>query len=164
MAIAPNGLPDWCRLRQPLDAPATLCNDNLAGLDTNIVQILQNWLASNPKDRPDIGMVLTEIESVLLCDRHRARIVIAGKVSELDKNNRTASPTVSLNGTVVSQIKIEYDGNEFIVKSVIGTVLSNNNNINVGYILPASCVLAFKNNATNFYFATFDISNPEYMV
>lgn len=164
MAITKAGLPDWCRTRNPQAAPSGLVTSHLPGVDHRVVEVLQACLARKPKDRPQISDVLKEIEGVLLHDRHKARIALPGKISELDKNNRTATPTLSSGGTVISQLKIEYDGRKFMVQSVVGDVLANNIALAVGHHLPPSCVLAFRSSATTFVYATFDSSNPEYMI
>ena len=60
-------------------------------------------------------------------------------------------------------VTIEYTGDEFIVRKVVGEVRANNRPLAVGNVLPLSCVLAFKYGASYFYYATFDTSNPEFM-
>ncbi|MDK4706359.1 serine/threonine-protein kinase [Rhizobium sp. CNPSo 4062] len=164
LSISSGGLPDWCRKRVPAQAPANLCITHLAGLDAAIATSLQQCLETDPANRPTMSEVLNSIERVLLRDRHRARVVIGGKVNELHSGKRTATPTVSASGTVRSQLGIEYDGNDFLVRSVMGEVLANNRALTVGSKLPPSCVLAFNVAKNNYYYATFDISNPEYMV
>ncbi|TBA91094.1 serine/threonine protein kinase [Rhizobium ruizarguesonis] len=164
LALSSNGLPIWCRARRPMDAPADMCVSHLAGLDPVVVAQLQQCLLTNPEERPTIDEVLHSIERVLLRDRHRARIVTAGVVNELHSKKRTATPTISTGGTVRSQLAVEYDGNDFMVRSVIGNVYANNRILKAGSKLPPSCVLAFNTTGNNYYFATFDISNPEYMV
>lgn len=164
LSISSGGLPDWCRKRLPPHAPAGLCATHLPGLDAAIVTSLQQSLETNPANRPTISAVLTSIERVLLRDRHRARVVIGGKVYELHSGKRTATPTISSGGVMRSQLGIEYDGNDFVVRSVAGSVYANNRALSVGSKLPPSCVLAFSTAGNNSYFATFDISNPEYMV
>ncbi|MBX5231628.1 serine/threonine protein kinase [Rhizobium sp. NLR4a] len=164
LSISSHGLPEWCRKRVPPQAPSNLCATHLPGLDTAVVASLQQCLETDPAKRPSISGVLTSIERVLLRNRHRARVVIGGKVNELHSGKRTATPTISSGGVVHSQLGIEYDGNDFVVRSVLGSVFANNRALSVGSKLPPSCVLAFSTTANNYYFATFDISNPEYMV
>lgn len=164
LSISSNGLPDWCRRRVPIEAPADLCATHLPGLDEAITARLQQCLETSPADRPTMSEVLNAIERVLLRDQHRARVVIGGKVNELHGGKRTATPTISSAGVVRAQLGIEYDGNDFIIRSIFGNVYANNRPLSVGSKLPPSCVLAFNTTGGNYYFATFDISNPEYMV
>jgi eukaryotic-like serine/threonine-protein kinase len=164
LSISLNGLPDWCRRRVPAQAPADLCTAHLPGLDADIAASLQLCLETNPASRPTMSDVLTSIERVLLRDRHRARVVIGGKVNELHSGKRTATPTISTGANIHSQLGIEYDGNDFIVRSVQGNVFANNRALSIGSKLPPSCVLAFSIPGNSYYFATFDISNPEYMI
>jgi len=163
LAITNAGLPDWCRARTPRDAPPDLVDKHLPVLDPNVRTILQRCVSTLPSDRPKMSEVVASVEGVLLRDRHRARIVIGGKVSEIDSAHRTAKPTISSAGKPIAQLEIYYDGNSFVIQSVIGSVLINNMSLAVGDTLPKSCVVAFKG-GSNFYYATFDVSNPEYMI
>lgn len=163
LSITKNGLPEWCRAREPRNAPTDLVSNHLPGLDPDIQNVLQRCLLTLPSDRPKMSDVIESVEGVLLRDRHRARIVIGGKVSEMSSSQRTAKPTISSAGTPLSQLEIHYDGNSFVIRSVVGTVLINNMSLSIGDKLPKSCVLAFKG-GKYFYYATFDVSNPEYMI
>lgn len=163
LAITKAGLPDWCRDRVPKNAPSDLVQNHLPGLDKGVQAVLQRCLSTDPSDRPSMTEIVAAVERVLLRDRHRARIAIGGKVSEMSQTSRTAKPTVSSGGTPVAQLEILYDGNDFIVQAVIGAVRSNNMIVKIGDKLPKSCVLAFYS-GNNVYYATFDVSNPEYMI
>ena len=164
LAISKFGLPDWCRERDPRDAPPQdLVSNHLGTLDPSIQSILQQCLETDPAARPAISEVVRSLEGVLLRDRHRSRIVIGGNVSEMDSRRRVAKPTIASSGVPISQIEIMYDGNNFSVVSMIGEVRVNNMLLTAGEILPPSCVIAFKG-SSNYHYATFDISNPEYMI
>jgi serine/threonine protein kinase len=162
LSISKGGLPEWCRTRSSKAPPPGLVSGHIPNLDLRIQQMLQRCLSDDPKIRPDIGEVVADIEKVLLRDRHRARIVIGGKVSEIHSGSRTASPSISVSGNVASLVTIEYNGDDFVVHKIIGEVRANNNSLSVGDILPLTCVLAFRH-GNNYYYATFDTSNPEYI-
>ena len=163
LAISRNGLPEWCRTRASKNPPDDLVAKHIPGAADPIKEILLECLSSDPSHRPSMTDVVAAIEKILLRDRHRARVVIGGKVSEIHSGARTASPSISLGGAVASMVTIEYTGDDFVVRKIIGEVRANNKPLSVGDTLPLTCVLAFKY-GPNYYYATFDTSNPEYMV
>lgn len=163
LSISASGLPEWCRTRASTTPPSNLVAGHLPDLDARIQQMLQRSLSADPVQRPAIGEVLAVIEKVLLRDRHRARVVIGGKISEIHAGSRTASPSISIGGQVVASVAIEYTGDDFIIRKVVGEVRANNVLLSIGDTLPLTCVLAFKYGTNIYYYATFDTSNPEYM-
>ncbi|RGP35722.1 serine/threonine protein kinase [Pseudotabrizicola alkalilacus] len=162
LSIVKAGLPPSLKCVPPAPAP-TVVSSHLVGLDAVLMPILQRCLDGNPENRPAISDVVQAFERVLLRDRHRARIVIGGNISEISKSKRIAKPNVSNGKTIFAQIEIRYDGNGFIVDSVTGVVNINNTTAAPGAKLPMSCVLAFQAQPGRFYYATFDVSNPEYL-
>lgn len=164
LAISKKGLPEWSQKRDTPNPPDGMCADHLLGLDPVVQQTLQKCLSLSPTDRPSISSVISALERPLLKNRHRARVVIGGKVHEIDSVNPTRTPQISSGGNVIAQLQIHYDGYEFLVKNVLGNVLSNNMPLSIGSKLPMSCVLAFQTKPGNFFYATFDVSNPEFMI
>jgi serine/threonine protein kinase len=163
LSISEKGLPDWCRTRASPEPPANMVKDHIPALDGRIGDALLRCLSPNPSDRPNMAEVVVDIEKVLLRDKHRARVVIGGKISEIHAGSRTASPSISISGKLYSMVTIEYTGDEFVIRKVVGEVRANNNSLVVSDKLPLTCVLAFKYGLKSYYYATFDTSNPEYM-
>lgn len=163
LSISEKGLPEWCRTRASPAPPANLVTDHVPALDSRIKDTLLRCLSPNPSSRPNMAEVLADIEKVLLRDKHRARVVIGGKISEIHAGSRTASPSVSVGGSVSSMVRIEYTGDDFVIRKVIGQVRANNKLLSIGDVLPLTCVLSFQYGNNYYYYATFDTSNPEFM-
>lgn len=162
LAITKHGLPSafnsWAK-----SIPNDLVETHLPTLDKDLADILQSCLENNPSDRPTMAEIVATLDRVLLRGRHKARVVIGGKANEISSTSPIARPRVLLNGSVVSQLDIRYTGSEFKVEKVVGVVNVNNKSAAVGMVLPDSCVLAFEGKPNVFSYATFDVSNPEFI-
>ena len=162
LAIAPDGLPGCLTKAIGAPAPSSLVADHLNDTPVEIVEILQRCLSSTAGDRPAMGEIVEALERVLLAGRHMARISIGGTVSEVSQARPKARPKISNAQGVISQIDIEYNGFDFVVTGIIGQVDINNRKAKTGDCMPASCVLAFHHPYGQLY-ATFDVSNPEFI-
>jgi len=123
----------------------------------DIIKLLYQSLDSDPSTRPNINEICNALARHILKDRHRATVIMDGKIHTLDCNNRK----ITLNANIGSLV-INYDGLDFKVTSASGSVFINNSNALVGQSVPGCCVLTF-GTGNNRRFVTFDISNPEVM-
>ncbi|MEL6644093.1 MAG: protein kinase [Pseudomonadota bacterium] len=158
-------LPAWNNML-PRTIPADAVASHVPEFPDELAQVLQRCLSDLPTDRPDMDEVCSKISRVLLHDKHSAQLVLAGQVSVIDKNRRDGFPkVVTVNtDTVVSGLRIHYDGNDFSVAENIGNVVANNLPILAGHKLAPSCVLAFPTSAGRPYFATFNVNQPEVFI
>lgn len=129
-------------------------------LASEVADALNACLATAPEDRPSMPQIRDLLSRHILFNRHQALVVFQGKASYLN----AASPTVSLNLPPIGQIRIRYNGLDFVVESFTGEVSINNAAIQVGEVLPGACVVALgagHRRANERKFITFDISHPE---
>jgi serine/threonine-protein kinase len=131
-----------------------------AGLAGPVAEILNACLSTNPNDRPEMSRVRDILARYLLCNRHQALAVYAGKPSYLN----SGEPVVALELPNVGSIEIQYDGLMFSVANAAGEVFINNRMAVVGEEIPGSCVVSLGSSARRAnerVFITFDVSNPE---
>lgn len=162
LAIVKKGLPSCLNSMAPKSRP-NLVTEHLGSIDSVLNDTLQACLSANPDNRPSMTDVVLALERVLLRNLHKARMVIGEKMSELSASKPSAKPRIFAGQKTLSQLSIKYDGNDFIVEDVIGTVKINNTAVHKGMLLPMSCVLAFEGGSKSFHYATFDVSSPEFM-
>ncbi|WP_103734777.1 serine/threonine-protein kinase [Pseudomonas sp. GZJR-8] len=136
----------FCTTRFPIPAI-------LAGL-------LNSCLHSDPAQRPSILMVRDELQKHILHDAHQALVVYKGQAKYLGSGSRS----INLKVANIGDVDICYDGLSFSVTRISGEVFINNEAVNVGYVLPGSCVVAlgggWRKNVER-TFVTFDLSHPE---
>lgn len=127
-------------------------------IDPDLRLLLNKCLETDPKKRPDATEIIASFRRVLLYNRHRALVNINGKASYLDAANPAVTATVNTLGSV----RIEYDGNVFRLVTVTGNIYINNRKVNVGDLIPDSCVIAFgsPNLGSERVYITFDVSHP----
>lgn len=124
----------------------------------DVVEVIYKCVAQDPSDRPNMDQVKLALQRQLLKDRHRALVVLNGVANFLDKNNRK----INLKAGTVGYLSIEYDGYDFKVSAVSGSVTINNNSVSTGDLVPVCCVITFGVGSSR-DFVTFDVSNPEVM-
>lgn len=124
-----------------------------------IADILDRCIACDPQERPKMEEVLELISKYLLFGKHRALVIANSKPYTLDKVDQT----IRVGGTQ-SGLLIKYDGLDFIIEGVLGTVLVNNSLLSEGSILPKSCVFTIRQENSAPQFVTFDVSNPEVLL
>ena len=152
--------PDWSWKTSPDPAPVNAVVSHVPEMSPDIAAIIQKCLAQNPEERPDIRQVSDILGRRLLHGKHRARLVLGGNVNDMHAGNARAYPKVVSGDKVISGIKIEYDGTDFLVGGVVGAVRINNRVAKAGIALPEACVIEFPT-SNGSYYATFDVSNPE---
>ena len=128
-------------------------------LGSEVITILNACLEKVPSNRPAMRDVSNLLAKHLLHNRHRALIVFDGNASYLDAS-RTS---VVLRLASIGEVKINYDGFNFIVDSVSGEVFINNSPVTAGDILPGACVVTLGSPARKAArrYITFDLSHPE---
>jgi serine/threonine-protein kinase len=124
-----------------------------------IVEILNRCLEVKAEDRPTMSEVRDLLASHLLHNQHRATLVSENAIHTLGIKN----PTAEINGGALGSVKIKYDGYQFLVTEVSGTVTTNNLAIKVNQALTGSCVITLGDPSYkwNRKYITFDISHPE---
>ena len=131
----------------------------IAGADEDLRQLIFASVSVNPSSRPDISEVRDLLLKKLLKNRRRGWINVNGKITEVNASSNT--------GTIRSgnsEIKVEYDGYDFIVRNVSGSVTVNNSAISAGLKLESSCLITFGMVGGSRGFVTFDVSSPEVSV
>jgi serine/threonine protein kinase len=136
-----------------------MVGDVLAGADQDLQDILAKCVSKNPSDRPDISDVRDMLHRKLLRDRRRGWINVNGKITEV-----SAASNVGTIKSGNSQIQIEYNGYDFVVKSVSGAITINNSPVAAGLLLNSSCLITFGMTGGTRAFVTFDVSSPEVSV
>jgi serine/threonine protein kinase len=129
-------------------------------LTDDIANVLNSCLAEAPSDRPSMKEVQRLLARRLLHDRHQALVVFNGAESRLNHGNRS----IDLNLPTIGQIRITYNGLDFLVESASGEVQINNRAVVVGEAIPGSCVVSlgvWPRRANERKFITFDVSHPE---
>lgn len=130
------------------------------GIPTELGELFQLCLSTDPADRPEMENIRDEIARYLLKDKHQAIVIYNGNAQYL--NSQTKSVQLELSG--IGKIEIAYDGLHFKITSVSGEVYINNSAPQIGTILPVSCVVAIGatyRHSNQRAFITFDVSNPE---
>ncbi|WP_394134534.1 serine/threonine-protein kinase [Aliivibrio fischeri] len=160
MALAGASVPRELLEYPPLPSGQGWVQSSLPSLDSGIANILERCLAYSPVDRPTIVEIERLLRRHLLKDKHKGLMVMASQVKELNNRNRRAKVSSTSGTSLNGEITIEYDGYDFKVAALDGDVTVNNNQVNVGHILPGASVITLGTSARR-SFVTFDISNPE---
>ncbi|CAK1712832.1 Protein kinase [Vibrio crassostreae] len=160
MALANANVPRELLEYPPLPSGRGWVQNSLPSLDSDIVNILERCLAYSPADRPTIAEVEKVLRRHLLRDKHKGLMVMESQVKELNSQNRRAKISSTYGTSLNGEITIEYDGYDFKVAALGGDVTVNNDQVNVGHILPGASVITLGTPARR-GFVTFDISNPE---
>lgn len=95
----------------------------------------------------------------LLRDKHRALLVSGNQTYTLDRTGRLVKLDVKNYGS----LHVRYDGLDFLIEFVNGSVFVNNQAVQQGQVLPKNCVITLGDlsGSANRIFITFDISSPE---
>lgn len=118
----------------------SLANVFKASLDVDVVRMLDDCLHPNPDKRPSAEQVSQLLERHLLKGEHKGLFVQGGaKLFELS----AASPLVRLQIAPLGEVRVVYNGIEFSVSAVTGSVFINNVPAKVGDVLHGACVLTF---------------------
>jgi len=154
-ASIPNGL-----LQRPPAAFATGAFKSLfTQLPDDVADVLDKCLSFDPNLRPTMLEVESILRRYLLHSKHRALLVLTSSTHEID----IAKPYASIKSEGIGAIGVRYDGLQFKVSDLSGTVFVNNMKIEINDELPKCCVITFGDKVAPRSFATFDVSNPEVM-
>lgn len=128
-------------------------------IPADVAHELNRCLSLDPLDRPTMDEVARLIERNLLRDQHRALLVSGGATYTLSAAQRIVEIAVKDRGA----IKIEYDGQKFVVTFADGDVAINNMGVSAGFELPGSCVIALgaPELKSRRVYITVDVSHPE---
>ncbi|MCO7521373.1 MULTISPECIES: serine/threonine-protein kinase [unclassified Pseudomonas] len=132
---------------------------HLKGLHEDILLMISACLSKEPAERPVMSEVARMLAKHLLKNKHKALVVMSGKVHQLDAENKK----IGLRAQDVGEITIVYDGFDFKVETTSGAVYLNNTRVSPGDLVPGCCVITF-GAAGKRRFVTFDVSNPEVLV
>jgi serine/threonine protein kinase len=156
--LAAGSLPSSLRKRPPLKNHGARFSKLPFKLDDDLVELLDACWSEKPKARPTATELKDSFKRLLLRGRHKALINIANGPKYLDNNNPRATASLPGLGSVV----IEYDGDDFIAQAVKGDLFVNAARVNVGYVLPGACVIAFGGPElqNKRKYVTFDLSHP----
>ncbi len=155
--FATGGLPKCAR---PWPSPPTPLNpadsiSNLGVTDSRLASIIDQCLDIDPNARPTASELRMAFERRLLFGKHKAIVVSStGKLS-VNTINKPVRATYGSN-----YVDLNYDGYDFIVTGIQGSVFINNNNAKIGDVLIGSHVITLGARAPR-YFVTFDVSHPE---
>ena len=128
-------------------------------LAPEIRDVLNRCLREDPAERPEMSEVQHLVSRHLLFNRHQALVVFQGSPSFLNATSRL----VRARFPQVGEIEIYYDGLDFRVRAVSGSVFINYRQAEVGDVLPGSCVVALGSPelGARRKYITFDLSHPE---
>jgi serine/threonine protein kinase len=160
MALTNASVPQELMEYPPLPSKRGWVKGSLPSLDSDIVDILEKCLEYSPDDRPTIAEVEQVLRRHLLKDKHKGLMVMNCQVKELNSQNRRAKISSTSGTSLNGEITIDYDGYGFKVAAIGGDVTVNNDQVNVGHVLPGASVITL-GSGSNRGFVTFDISNPE---
>jgi serine/threonine-protein kinase len=129
------------------------------GIPDAIVKVLDRTLTEDATERPAMSDIKDILGNYLLRGKHRGLLVYESNTYTLE----TINQRVKLDVTNYGSIHIKYDGFNFLVDAVNGSVFVNNQLVEKGQALPKSCVITLGDNfgKRRRLFLTFDISNPE---
>jgi len=129
------------------------------GIPDAIVKVLDRTLTEDATERPAMSEIKDILGNYLLHGKHRGLLVYESNTYTLETINQVVKLGVKNYGS----IHIKYDGFNFLVDAVNGSVFVNNQLVEKGQALPKSCVITLEDNfgKRGRLFLTFDISNPE---
>ena len=130
------------------------------GLHTEVVDLLDSCLNTNPGLRPSAEKVSEILGRHLVRHRHKG-VFIQGTLKVVELSG--AQPSVTLKIGALGEITVVYDGLVFRVTHVGGSVRINNVSITAGDLLLQSCLLSFGDNSlgSGQQWVTFFASHPE---
>ncbi|MVT70023.1 protein kinase [Bradyrhizobium pachyrhizi] len=136
--------------------PSGTVRAQFPALNSTTADIIEACLDFTATARPAMSSVAHSLAQELLRGRHRAQLIQAGTVHELNSTKPTLNITSS-----AGKITIQYDGVRFFVSRVSGNVFINNQRISTGMAMHSACVITFGNSSEARAFLPFDVSNPE---
>lgn len=130
-------------------------------LDQRVASAIDACLDPLPSGRPSAADIRNILKKALVSGKHRGRFVQgARQVYELS----STSPFVRISLLNKGTLEVRYNGYEFNVVGILGNVMINRVQAQVGLELPEACVLAFGSDQTGRSFVTFSSSHPEIVI
>ena len=130
-------------------------------LPDSLRNLLNRTLEPTPDQRPDMAEIRDGLSTEILKDTHKGLFVDQGsdQTHWLHKENDTAR----VNLLPLGALSVRYTGTAFEIAAVEGVVLINNQPVEVGRVIPQSCVIGFGplDQPRQRKFVTFDVSHPE---
>lgn len=128
-----------------------------APLSPQISSILNQCLTGAPTGRPTADNIKSILAKHLLFDLHVAQCVFGGQIHSISKSARAIRIT---GGT--GSFEIHYDGLDFIIRAVTGSVSINRLPAVNNMKLPGSCVITIgSGSGPGRAFIPFNVSHPE---
>lgn len=110
------------------------------GLHKEVIDILNACLDPQPKNRPSADRISSVLAKHLIRNKHRGLFVQGiQKVFELSAK----LPSVTLEIGTLGKLKVTYDGLQFSIAEVAGSVSMNNVPAEPGHVLHEACVIGF---------------------
>jgi serine/threonine protein kinase len=133
-------------------------------IDRPLVYMLTRAIALDPAERPSSEDIWSVSKKLLLQSSHRATMAIYGdsRTYILNNTNKAATLRHPLRGG--ASITLAYDGLDFLVSAMEGSVLANRLQCQQGQLIPDSCVIDLGTPTGRLQdrrFVTFDLSHPE---
>ncbi len=143
----------------PPNLPCSDADFTKFGLPVDIGTILNACLVVDPAKRPTIQAVRDLVGRHLLYGRHKATMIVDGKIHYLDK----VGQVVKLSSGSLGAINVTYDGYDFVAANVVGDVYINNMGITPAQPLPGACVITLGAPSLGYHrsYITFDVTHPE---
>lgn len=115
-------------------------DEHVDGLHDDVVDLLDACLDPQPMNRPSADDISKVLAKHLIRNKHRGLFVQdLQKVFELSSNH----PSVSLKVGTLGRLRVNYNGLQFSIAEVDGSVSINNVPAEAGNLLPEACVLGF---------------------
>jgi eukaryotic-like serine/threonine-protein kinase len=129
------------------------------GIPKAISDVLNACLSPHPNDRPKMKVVRDILAAHLLRDQHRATLVLGNTVHTLDTNK----PAANISAGSLGSVQVKYDGLQFVVTGLSGSVAINNIPVMVNQALPGACVITLGDPSVgwNRKYVTVNVSHPE---
>lgn len=122
-----------------------------------IAQILNSTLDLNPNFRPSAIELKRMISSFLLKDKHKM-LLVAGNSESYIINASNKNVAIRLGGNI---LKINYNGDAFLVTESVGDIKQNNRSICAGDEISGASVIVFR---SPYMDITAQVSHPEVLL
>lgn len=159
LSLLQGGLPSELMNQPPIPAAGGIISTMHPAMPGDIALQLERCLLAAPRSRPTMDSVRTMLSKHLLKDKHRALLIAETQTLELNALQRS----VTLRFGASIELKVEYNGYDFVISRAQGDIRVNNTVAVLGFVMPSCCVITLTNDSGSRRFATFDVSNPEVM-
>ena len=131
-------------------------------LPTDVAELLDRCLDADPDLRPKMNAVREVLGRHLLYGRHKATMIVGGKIHYLEN----VGQSVKLSAGLLGSVDVVYDGYDFTATNVAGAVYINNMMIAPPHQLPGACVITLGGSdlGAGRRYITFDVTHPEVAV